>query len=148
MQDIARIDDRFAVAKFAPDREAIRRLAEQGFRTVVNHRTDDERQDLPPFEEGGAVNEAGMDYLHYPVSGGALDDFVVDSFREKLPGLPTPVLIHCGSGKRAGAIALMHVASEQGMSGEDALRKAREAGLNLGDLEHFVKDYVERHNGK
>ena len=148
MQDIARIDDRFAVARFAPDRDAIRSFAEQGFRSVVNHRTDGERQDLPPFEEGGAVNEAGMDYLHHPVSGDSLDDFIVDSFREKVPGLPTPILVHCGSGRRAGALALMHVASEQGMSGEDALRKGREAGLELGSLAEFVRNYVERHNGK
>ena len=148
MKDIVRIDEDLAVAKFAPDRDAIRGIADAGFRSVVNNRTDNERQDLPPFEEGGAVAEAGMDYHHHPVAGDALDDFVVDSFREKLPGLPKPVLVHCGSGKRSGAMVMMHVASEQGMSGDEALRKAREAGIDLGNIADFVRDYVERHNGK
>ena len=33
---------------------------------------------------------------------------LVDRFREKFPNLPKPVYAHCKSGKRAGAMVMMH----------------------------------------
>ena len=150
MENTARLSDRFTVADFEPGPESIRRIADQGFRTVVNMKTAEEEQELSPEQEALLARDAGLDYLHYPVSGDALTEGVVDSFREKAPGLPPPILVHCSSGKRSGALVMMHLASERGMSGEDAIRGAETAGLNLGkpELREWVKSYVERHNGK
>jgi protein tyrosine phosphatase (PTP) superfamily phosphohydrolase (DUF442 family) len=81
------------------------------------------------------------------VSGDALDDEVVDRFREAIGRLPRPILLHCASGKRSGAMTMMHVASEQGMTGDEAIAKAESMGFECDtpELEAFVKDYVDRH---
>jgi hypothetical protein len=42
---------------------------------------------------------------------------------------------------------MMHVASESGMPGDAALRKAKEMGFECdsAELEQFVKDYIDQH---
>jgi uncharacterized protein (TIGR01244 family) len=149
MEATIRIDDRFTVARFAPDREALRQAAREGFRSVVNLRTADEKQELRPDEEGRLAEQAGLAYLHHPVSGEGLADEVVDGFRRKVADLPAPVLVHCASGKRSGALVMMHLASEQGWSGEQVLERAESMGFECDtpQLEAFVKSYVDRHNG-
>ena len=77
----------------------------------------------------------------------AMGPELVDEFREKYPQLPKPVFAHCKSGKRAGAMVMMHVAVEEGMGGEETLRKAEEMGFECEqeELRQFVKNYVDQH---
>jgi uncharacterized protein (TIGR01244 family) len=149
MQDTVRIDDRFTVAKFAPDREHFKQAAEAGFRSIVNMQTEGEKKGIGPQEEARAAKEAGLTYLHHPVDGEKLSDEVVDGFRRKATELPAPVLVHCASGKRSGAMVMMHLAAEQGMTGDQVIDKAEEMGFECDtpQLEEFVKSYVNRHNG-
>ncbi len=94
-----------------PSADEIRNLSQQGFRTVVNFRTEgEEEQPLSPQAEGEKVRSAGMEYLHLPVSMKAMGPELVDQFREKYPSLPKPVFAHCKSGKRAGAMVMMNMA--------------------------------------
>ncbi|MCP1167658.1 beta-lactamase hydrolase domain-containing protein [Limimaricola litoreus] len=151
MQDTVQINDRFTVAKFAPEAEQIRQAGQEGFRSIINMQTDDEDKKLKmkPDEEGRLAEEAGLTYLHHPVDGQSLSNEVVDAFRRKATELPAPVLVHCASGKRSGALVMMHIASENGMSGEEVIEKAEEMGFECDtpELESFVKDYVNNHNG-
>ena len=149
MQDVVRINERFSVAKFAPDRQALRAAADEGFRSVVNMREEDEKHELEPDDERRAAEEAGLTYLHHPVSGKDLSDDVVDEFRRKTTEMPAPVLVHCASGKRSGAMVMMHMAAEKGMSGNEVIEKAEAMGFECDtpELEEFVKSYVDRHNG-
>lgn len=149
MQDTVKIDDRFTVARFTPDRDQLRQAAEEGFRSVVNMQTEGEKKGLGPQEEARAAEEAGLTYLHHPVDGDKMSDEVVDGFRRKASELPAPVLVHCASGKRSGAMVMMGLASEQGMTGEQVIEKAEEMGFECDtpELEEFVKSYVNRHNG-
>lgn len=149
MQNAVQISDRFTVAKFAPDRDQLRRAAEEGFRSVVNMQTEGEEKGLGPQEERRAADEVGLTYLHHPVAGDKLSDEVVDGFRRKASELPAPVLVHCASGKRSGAMVIMHLAAEQGMTGEQVIKKAEEMGFECDspEVEAFVKGYVDRHNG-
>ena len=151
MEGIVRIDDRFSVvARFAPDRDALQQAAQEGFRSVVNMRSREEKQELPPDEERRWVEAAGLTYLHHPVSADHLSDELVDAFRRKATDLPAPVLVHCASGKRSGAMVMMHLASEQGWSGEQVIERAEAMGFECDtpELEEFVKSYVNRHNGQ
>jgi uncharacterized protein (TIGR01244 family) len=87
------------------------------------------------------------DGRHIPVSDDSLSGEVVDGFRREIARLPKPVLVHCASGKRSGAFAMMDVAVEQGMSGEEVIRKAEAMGFECDQpgLERFVRDYVDWH---
>lgn len=128
-----------------PSQEELKSLPDDGFRSVINFRTaGEDEQPLSPEEEGEVVQGTGLKYLHVPVSMDGMDEKKVDQFREQYQSLPKPVFAHCKSGKRAGAMMMMHTAVEQGISGEQALKKAKEMGFECDkpELEQFVKQYV------
>lgn len=147
MDDVIQINSHFTVAKSALDEASIRQAAEDGFQTIVNLRTENEKQSLDPEAEGRIVRDQGLSYLHYPVSGDGLSDKVVDRFRRTVRTLPGPILVHCATSKRSGALVMIHLAAEQGLSGEQAVEKAAYLGFECDtpELEEFVKGYVDRH---
>lgn len=148
MHDYIRIDNHCAVGKGHPDAEALTELRDQGFRAVVNLRTQDEQnQPLSPEQEGDTVRRLGMDYLHIPVSPQALAPELVDRFCEQVAHLPKPVYIHCASGKRSGAFTMMDRGVEQNLSGQEVVDRAVQMGFLDGvpALEKLVRDYVDHH---
>lgn len=143
-----KINDQVTVGP-QPSQAQLQELRQQGFKTVVNFRTEgEEEQPLSPQAEGEKVKAAGMEYLHIPVSMKLMGSELVDQFREKYPDLPTPIFAHCKSGKRAGAMVMMHMAVEQGMTGDQTLQKAKEMGFECDqpELEQFVRQYVNEHS--
>jgi protein tyrosine phosphatase (PTP) superfamily phosphohydrolase (DUF442 family) len=59
-------------------------LAKQGFKSVVNIRTEGEdEQLLSPGVEGEQARAAGRTYLHIPLSTKAMRSKMFDQFREK-----------------------------------------------------------------
>lgn len=148
MVDRIDINDRFSVGKNHPSREEFEAIAEQGFKSVVNMReADEEDQPLDPKDEGAVVQQLDMEYLHYPVSSDAMSPEIVDEFRDQVDDLPGPVFAHCQTGSRSGAFIMMHVASESGMDGDQALSQAKSMGFECDseELEQFVKDYIDDH---
>jgi len=142
-----KINDQVTVGP-QPSEEEIRQLKEKGFKSIVNFRTDGEdEQPLTPDAEGEKVNAAEMKYLHIPVSMESMGPETVDQFREKYSDLPKPVFAHCKSGKRAGAMVMMDMAVDKGMTGEQTLEKAKEMGFECDkpELEQFVRQYVDSH---
>ncbi|MEJ8570690.1 protein tyrosine phosphatase family protein [Microbaculum marinum] len=147
MENAVRMNARFTVAKFAPSPDALKDAADEGFKSVVNMRTENEKQEVTPGEEREHARAAGLTYLHHPVDGEKLSEDVVDRFREKVVDLPGPVLVHCASGKRSGWMVIMHLAAEQGLSGDEAVAKATSLGFeqDASGLERFVRRYLDRH---
>lgn len=147
MPDHMQINDELTVGGH-PTESEIQTLATEGFKSVVNFRTaGEDDQPLSPDEEQREVVAAGMEYLHVPVSMKSIDQAKVDEFRQRLKSLPKPVFAHCKTGKRAGAMTMMHVAVESGMSGTQTIQKAEEMGFkcDVPKLEEFVKTYVDSH---
>lgn len=134
-----------------PTEDDLKQLAAEGFATVVNLRDyDEEDQPLSPGDEGVRVRELGMDYLSIPVSKEDFSEHQVDDFRTKCELMDKPVFVHCKSGKRSGAFAMMDVAARRGWSGKETLEKARQMGFacDVPELKQFVKEYVDHHNGR
>ncbi len=145
MDNVIKVDSNHSVALFAPDQAALRQAAEAGFRTIVNFRTAEEKQDVSPVEEHRIVEKAGVNYLHFPVAADELDNEMVDDFRRYLDDLAGPILLHCATGKRAGAMTLMALAADKGLDGDDALELGRKTGIDLSDeqIGQFVKAYAD-----
>ena len=146
MSERHRINDRVTVGAQVSEDE-VKRLPQEGFRTVVNLREPGEEEQLvSPDDERKFVEAAGMKYLHIPVSGKDMKGDQVDRFRQELKALPGPVFVHCHKGKRAGAFAMMAAAVEQGWSGEQTLEMAEQMGFECDtpQLKDFVKGYVDR----
>lgn len=147
MQDVMKLSDNLTVGA-QPTEEQLKQLAGQGIKSVVNLRTEgEEEQPLSPQEEGEKVRALGMQYLHIPVSSKAPGPEQVDQFRSELPRLPGPVFVHCAKGKRAGAFSMMHMAVENGMSGDDTLKQAEQMGFecDVPALKDFVRGYIDQH---
>lgn len=147
MGDYVKIGSQITVGG-AVTEEELRKLAKKGVKAVVNLRQEgeDERQ-IPTAKEEQIARSAGMDYVHLPVTMRNLDFSVVEQFSQAIERLPKPVHVHCKAGTRAGAFAVMHMATHQAMSGEEALARADIIGLNLSspDLRQFIKAYIDQH---
>jgi uncharacterized protein (TIGR01244 family) len=145
MTEQMQISERVSVGG-QPTQDELKKLAQEGFKTIVNLRTEgEEDQPLTPDAEGKQVDELGMDYVHFPVSKDAMSPELEDDFRQRLPSLTAPVFIHCDTGKRAGAFVMIDKAIQEGWSGEDTLRRAEEMGFECEapEIRQFVKGYVD-----
>lgn len=78
-----------------PDEEHVKRLAEAGYKRVVDLRT---REESPrPDEWGMVVSRVGIEYLNIPVGYEDVDDETFDRFREVMrDGRGRPVLVPTG----------------------------------------------------
>jgi uncharacterized protein (TIGR01244 family) len=148
MDQIATIDSNHIVALFNPDEDALRQAASAGMKSVVNFRATGEKG-LSDRQERDFAEQAGLNYLHQPVTAEALDEALVDAFRRSLDDLPQPVFLHCASGKRAGAMTLMALAADKGWDGDTALEEGRKRGIDLTEekIGQFVKSYADGKNG-
>lgn len=111
-----------------PDRECLEAVCAAGYRTVVNLRPVGE---FDAFDEAHVVRELGLEYVHIPVADAdglnaeavaSLDAVLADAQQR-------PMLIHCGSGNRVGALIAMHASRKRGLDVDEALACGDAAGL-------------------
>lgn len=122
------------------------RLAAAGYRTVVDLRAPEEPRG---YDEPAAVSAAGLDYVAIPVSQPKLGDTQFDDFRDVVRSSERrPILVHCATSNRVGALLLPYFALDEGMSLADATRLAHAAGLRNPELERVAVDYSRRHGAR
>lgn len=123
-----------------PTRAQLEEAAAAGYRTVVNLRPLDEPG---AWDERPLVAELGMRFHHIPVAGTAdLDRDRAAALAEILEDPSAqPVLVHCASGNRVGALVAIHAALLRGVSIDEALELGRRAGLTR--LEEATRAYLE-----
>lgn len=110
-----------------PDQESLRELANAGYVTVIDLRGADEDRG---FDERGVVESAGMSYISLPISGASAISYANATQLDQILGdAQGPVLLHCASGNRVGALLSLR-ARMQGANPEDALALGIEAGLS------------------
>ena len=109
-----------------PSAAALSDLAKKGFVAVIDLRGVEEDRG---FDEAGTVEGLGMSYIPLPVAGAegvsyenanALDRILAD--------LNGPVLLHCSSSNRVGALLALR-AKLNGASDDEAMALGEEAGL-------------------
>lgn len=121
-----------------PGPEAWSELAAQGVTTVINLRTAEE---MDGRDAAAEVEAAGMTYHGLPISGvGDLDAENAAALWRLVEAAPGPVLVHCASGNRVGALLALGAAQEGGMPPEQALEFGRSAGLASPRLEPQVRE--------
>lgn len=119
-----------------PDEAALRQAADAGIRVVVNLRGEGEHTE---FDEAQLVTELGMTYMALPISGAQdLTPENVKTFGAFLEAIgDQPVLMHCASGNRVGALHALHAGMHQGLDAEAAIEVGRAHGLT--GLEEAVR---------
>lgn len=117
-----------------PSVEQLENLGELGYRTVVNLRAEGE-----PGTGRTEVEALGMDYVAIPVDGAAgLTRANAEALAAALAEAEEPVLLHCGSGNRVGALLAMKAFAVDGASAEEALELGLAAGVTR--LEPTVRE--------
>ena len=109
-----------------PDEAARRVFADRGYAAVIDLRAEHEPRGL---DEQAVVERLGMDYVLMPITDTAAINFEnARRLDEVLKQYDEPVLIHCGSSNRVGALLALR-ASLNGADDEGALQAGRDGGL-------------------
>lgn len=109
-----------------PSAEQLERLAGMGYRSVINLRTPGEEGSTDP----AAVEALGMRYVSIPVAGAAgLTEENARKLGAAMDEAGGPVLIHCASGNRVGALLGVKASAVDGKPPAEALEIARAAGV-------------------
>ena len=133
--DASSLEGQRFVSTGQPSEESLSLARDAGFVAVLDMRTESEDRG---FDEAAAVEALGMEYIQLPVAGAegttfenaaALDDI--------LAGIDGPVLMHCASGNRVGALVALRESSN-GASADDAIAAGKAAGMTR--LEPVVRE--------
>ncbi len=110
-----------------PSAAQLQALAAQGVRTVIDLRQPDEDRG---FDETAQAEALGLRYVRIPVAGAdGLDAANVRAVHQALQQSQGPVLLHCASGNRAGAVLALVTARYEHASPDQALPLGQRAGL-------------------
>ena len=134
-----RVDDQTATAG-QPTEEQLKGAANEGFRTVINLATLDDRGALA--DEAGLVRSLGMAYHHIPVvwSNPTEEDFT--AFEEAMgQAAGSKALIHCAANFRVTAFYSLYALKHLGWSEAqaDAFRASIWQGSDHPIWERFVR---------
>ena len=109
-----------------PSADALAAIAEQGFTTVIDLRSAQEDRG---FDEAATVEGLGMSYISLPVSGaGGVSYENAAALDRILADIDGPVLLHCASSNRVGALLALR-AKLNGAEDAEALALGAESGL-------------------
>lgn len=114
-----------------------------GVQTVINLRTPEENKD---FNEQEVIEGLGLKYHNVAVAGpDEMTDEKIDEVLGLLRDGERPILMHCASANRVGAMWLAYRVLDGGLTYDDALAEAKIVGLKSPVLEEKAKGYIERH---
>ncbi len=111
-------------------------LAAHNFKTVIDLRGSTEGT----LEEKALVEAANMVYINIPTTVAGFDDEQLAAFTEAIESAEKPILVHCGSGNRAGGMWASYQISK-GVDPEKALQEGRKAGMRAA-LEEKVSCHL------
>ena len=129
-----------------PAAEDFAQARKDGVKTVINLRRPEE---MTGFNEAEVVEGLGMKYISLPWNGPEeLTDEVFDKSRELLKTAERPILLHCSSSNRVGAVWLPYRVLDEGAGLDEAVAEAKVVGLRTPAYETKARDYIERHRAE
>lgn len=120
-----------------PDETAFAVFANNGYVAVVDLRMADEDRGL---NEKAVVEGLGMDYVSLPVGRDGISFDNAESLDKLIRSYDAPVLVHCGSSNRVGALLALR-ASLGGADDAAAIDLGKQGGLK--SLEGRVRDVLD-----
>jgi uncharacterized protein (TIGR01244 family) len=127
-----------------PTGEQLQVLAEEGYKTVIDLRPPEEPRG---YAEAEAAQANGLTYVNIPVTLQTLDQATIDRFVAAMDKAEKPVLLHCASSNRVGALWYAYLV-EKGMAPVEALKKGRAAGLKAPELAQKIEALVAERQAK
>ena len=117
-----------------PDEAGFKVFADSGYIAVIDLRTEGEDRGVE--DEPALVEGLGMEYVNFPIGRGDITIEKANELNRLLEQYDEPVLVHCGSANRVGALLALQHYDENGDL-EKALEVGREGGMTR--LEDAVK---------
>lgn len=127
----------------ALSQDSIQELSKHSFQTVIDLRNESEDTSI----EKKAVKAAQMTYINIPVTNEGINESQLAAFKRALEQATPPILIHCATGNRAGAMWTVYRLSE-GISPDIAFKEGRTAGMNAGMEEKIRKTWCNDTDAK
>ena len=134
MADIRHVTEGFAVA---PQLSSVdfAELKALGFRQVINNRPDGEAPgQMTSAEAEAAAKEAGLTYVHAPFVGRPTEEAVAAAANSA-----APTLAFCRSGTRSINAWALAQAQKGGMSPEEIVLAAQNAGYDLSPMKDLLR---------
>ncbi|MBJ7297253.1 MAG: phosphatase, partial [Dolichospermum sp.] len=126
MSDLKKVNDDLSIAGQI-SAEELRKLAIEGFKSVLNLRDPDENGFF--HDEKQEAQIVGLEYTNIPLNSQAPNQELTAEAILEIDYLPKPILIHCAGGARAGGIALIAEAIQSGFTYEQIAQKANELSI-------------------
>ena len=123
-------DDVFIAGQ--PTEQALRDLAAQGVKTVVNLRTPPEMATRVPFDEKALVQQLGMKYVYLPMRGNVEYPYSPDDlkdFGKAMEETKGKLLLHCTVAWRASHMWAAYLIQYRDVPVATALDQARKINL-------------------
>jgi protein tyrosine phosphatase (PTP) superfamily phosphohydrolase (DUF442 family) len=125
-----------------PTNVGFRKLAEKGYKAIVNLRTADEGYDLAAEEK--LIQQIGLRYFNVPVAGAEPKADQARIFLKVMEELKDEkVFVHCTAANRVGGLMMIQRVLQEGISIEKAEEEAKQIGLRTDILRKFARDYIE-----
>lgn len=123
-----------------PSAAQLTEAAQKGYKTVINLRPASEQSN---FDEAQYVKALGLHYINIPVTGA--DDLTSANSQALHQALSNannyPVLLHCASGNRVGALFALDARRRAQLPADKALEIGKQAGLT--HLEETVRTLLK-----
>ncbi len=118
-----------------PDEAALELITDNGFAAVIDLRGQDEARGI---DQQAIVEDLGMTYIALPIEGQQSLTFAnAEKLDAAIAEFDAPVLIHCDSGDRAGALLALRAALN-GAEDTAAIQLGQSAGMT--SLEPVVRE--------
>lgn len=147
MENIRKINEDVSIATNQPSAEQFEQAKAAGFKSVLNLRAAGEEGAIA--DESQQVAAAGLTYANIPVKPSEMNESLANDVLEQIKQLPKPVLAHCKSGLRSGAMALMYDAVKNNKNAEEALDKGKKSGFDCDahpEMKKFFVSYINEHS--
>jgi uncharacterized protein (TIGR01244 family) len=127
-----------------PNGEQIQLLAEDGYKTIIDLRSPEEARG---FDEPEAARQNGLAYVNIPVKATTLGHATLDRFAEAMEKAERPILLHCASSMRVGALYYGWLVLEKGVKQEEALKQGKAAGLASPEMIDIMNKLIAERRG-
>ena len=139
VRNLTRAGDIYVSGAATP--EAIEALNSRGVLTLIDLRLP---QQVEP-EYATTVRKLGVTYVPLPMNSVEMTDEQAAAFLEAMRTYAgEPLLIQCRSGNRSGAMYGLYAGAECKLGVDEAMTRARQAGMKSDDLAADVRSYLQR----
>ncbi|BAY38404.1 hypothetical protein NIES2111_27510 [Nostoc sp. NIES-2111] len=126
MDTVRKINHELAIAGQITS-DQIHQITEDGYKSVLNLRSPEEKGLLD--NEKSKLEYLGLRYINLPIKFEEINHQTTLQVLQAINELPKPILIHCDNSIRSSVIALLYIATKQGITFEKALELSNNLGL-------------------